>query len=121
MLKATNINKIKDYIILYTLLDLGYDENYDDFRRLITELDLEQTLKEIKFYWRLENAFINKTNFKLIADEFKEVENVNPQWATSILQTLLELKHYELAMIFATSRDLKLSQQKSIELITYAL
>lgn len=121
LLKATNVSKIKDYIMLYTLLDMQMDEDSEDFQNLIQELDLAETYKEIKFYWRLETSFLDKTHYEYIANDLKELESSNPQWATSILQTLLELKNYDLAMVYISARELNLKQQKSLELIVYAL
>jgi len=121
LLKATNVSKIKDYIILYTLLDLGYDQEFDNFKSLLIDLDLEESYREIRFYWRLENAFVDKASFKKIPDELRALSNTNSHWATSVLQTLLELKHYDLAMVFACSKDIDRKQQKSIELTVYAL
>ena len=121
LLKATNVNKIKDYIILYTLLDMGYSERNDELQSLLLSLNLHETFKEIRFYWRLENSYTDKTDTEFIKEDLKEIGSTNSQWSTSVLQTLLELKNYEVALVYMCSKDLNLKQQKSIELIIYGL
>jgi len=100
---------------------MGYNEYNDELQSLLLSLNLKETFNEIKFYWRLENSYVDKTETHLIKEDLKEIETTNSQWSTSVLQTLLELKNYELALVYTCSKDLNLKQQKSIELIIYGL
>jgi len=100
LLKATNVSKIQDYIILYTLLDMHYDKNEYEFESLLQSLDLHQTFKEIKLYWRLDTEFIRDSSHEELFTDINNIDTSKLQWHSSILQSLLELKCFDIFNIF---------------------
>jgi len=100
LLKATNIDKIKDYIVLYTLLDLGYEANSNSLVSFVSSLDCEKAMKEIQFYWRLENSYINSHLLNHITTDVQGLDFIPKEWTTSVLQNILELKHYDAMRIW---------------------
>ena len=120
LLKATNIDKVKDYIILYTLMDMKFKEESEEFQTLILKLNLEESYKEVKFYWNLETSFVDDVYFKKIYGSLAKIQNSKVFWSSSILQSLIELNHQEASMAFINMDQLDLSQHKSLELIIYA-
>ena len=119
LLKATNIDKVKDYIILYTLLDIKFKEDSEEFKSLIFDLNLSETYNELKFYWTLESAFVDDTLIEKVNCSLQVMSKTKALWTSSILQTLLELSHLEAATVFINMDQLDLSQHKSLELIIY--
>lgn len=119
LLKATNIDKVKDYIILYTLLDINFKEDSEEFRSLVHDLNLDETLKELKFYWTLETAFVDKSLTEQINYSLTTMNKSKVLWSSSVLQNLIELNHFEGATAFINMDQLDLSQHKSLELIIY--
>ena len=119
LLKATNIDKVKDYIILYTLMDMRFKEDSEEFQNFIFDLNLEETYNEVKFYWTLESSFIDETLITNINNQFWIIQNSNLFWPSSVLQTLLELNNLEAALTFINMNQLDFSQHKSIELMIY--
>ena len=119
LLKATNIDKVKDYIILYTLLDIKFKEDSEEFKSLILDLNLNETYNELKFYWTLESAFVDDSQVEKINYSLQVISKTKTLWTSSILQSLLELNHLEAATLFISMDQLDLSQHKSLELIIY--
>lgn len=130
-LKATNIDRIKEYVMLYTLFDLGYTENSDETTQLVNSLQCQQSLNEIQFYWRLENSYIDKDNLNFTVRDVQKLEFIPKEWTPSVLQTLLELKHHSAIRIWedwsrvdpdsSISQALDPRMQKSFELMIYSL
>lgn len=131
LLKATNIDKIKDYIILYTLLDLEFADDSTPLIQLVNSLQCEQSLKETLFYWRLENSYVHKDNLRYTVKDVQDLEFIPKEWTPSVLQTLLELRHFDAIRIWQdwsqtnpntlTAQALDPKMQKSFELMMFSL
>jgi len=52
------------------------------------------------FYWRLENSYLDKNLTQYITEDVQRLEFIPKEWTTSVLQTLLELKHFDAIRIW---------------------
>lgn len=122
LLKITNVDRIKDYICFYTLLDLGYTENSQALQELILENKSETTFKEILFYWRLETSFVHSGLIERIPSDIQGIDKIPYQWIASVLQTLIELKNHDVTMATLSAKSDGFDDprtQKSFELMVY--
>lgn len=122
LLKITNVDRIKDYICFYTLLDLGYTEDSQALQDLISENKSESNFKEILFYWRLETSFVHSGLSEHIPSDIQNVDKIPYQWIASVLQTLLELKKHDVTVATLSAKSDGFDDpriQKSFELMVY--
>ena len=121
LLKATNLTKLQDYIILYTLLDTHYDKNESQFEALLQSLNLYKTYEEIKIYWTLDNEPMVDPKQRKISTLLNGFDTSRLQWHTSILQSLLELKNYDAFSLFSFCKELSDMPRNAVELTIFGL